>query len=248
MKSTLPVIILAGGLGTRISEESETRPKPMVLLQGKPILWHLIQIYASQGYDRFRIATGYKAEVIEEWVNENNKLNTWGFTCEIKAVFTGMDTQTGGRIRPILESESADRFMVTYGDGLANISLSALENFHSSHGKIATVTSVRPPARFGHIQSLNGVVTQFGEKNQTDVGWINGGFFVLNREILNYLDGDEVPLEQEPMSRLVQDGELMTLQHFGFWQPMDTLREKNLLEEFAKQTPPPWQQIPHQIG
>ena len=166
----------------------------------------------------------------------------------IQTINTGLNTQTGGRISEVMKTFPSEKFIATYGDGLANVPIKQLIAFHEAHGKLATVTAVRPPARFGHLHIEDSKVTDFGEKNQADSGWINGGFFVLNREILNYWDGDEVPLEQEPMSRLVQDGELMTLQHFGFWQPMDTLREKNLLEEFAKQTPPPWQQIPHQIG
>jgi glucose-1-phosphate cytidylyltransferase len=243
MSSTIPIIILAGGLGTRISEETETRPKPMVMLNGKPIMWHLMNIYASQGFHKFRIATGYKHEVIDEWVYSNNRNDTWGFKCDVRAIFTGLETQTGGRIRQVVKLEESDQFMMSYGDGLANVLLNSLESFHNSHGKIATVTSVRPPARFGHIESTNGVVTHFGEKNQIDVGWINGGFFMFNSGILDYLQSDEVPFEQGPMNQLVLSKELMTSQHFGFWQPMDTLREKNLLEELSKLPIPPWLEI-----
>ena len=243
MKARIPVIILAGGFGTRISEETEIRPKPMVLLEGKPILWHLLNIYANQGFTNFIIATGYKHEMIDEWVNSNNRTNGWDFDGNVETFFTGLETPTGGRVRKVIEENSSDQFMMTYGDGLGNVSLANLHRFHNNHGKIATVTSVRPPARFGHIHSDNGVVTQFGEKNQADVGWINGGFFVLNSEVVNYIQADG-PFEQAPMTGLVERKELMTFQHFGFWQPMDTLREKKILEDLAKLPVPPWQQIP----
>lgn len=236
----MPVILLAGGFGTRISEETETRPKPMVLIQGKPILWHVMNIYASQGFNRFRIASGYKHEVIDEWVYENNLQESWGFDCDVKAIFTGLETQTGERIRQVIQSDRSSQYMMTYGDGLANIDLIALLKFHNAHKKIASVTSVRPPARFGHIESVNGEVIQFGEKLQTDVGWINGGFFILEDRILDYLTGENVPFEQDPMMNLVRDRELMTSQHFGFWQPMDTLRERNILEDLSRLNIPPW--------
>ena len=241
-----PVILLAGGFGTRISEETETRPKPMVLIQGKPILWHVMNIYASQGFTSFRIASGYKHEVIDEWVYSNNLHQTWGFECDVKAIFTGLETQTGGRIRQVIESDRAKRYMMTYGDGLANVNLKSLLEFHILHRKVATVTSVRPPARFGHIDSSDGVVTHFGEKLQTDVGWINGGFFVLEDTILDYLQSDFVPFEQDPMMKLVKNNELMTSQHFGFWQPMDTLREKLILDDLSKLPTPPWQDLDFQ--
>jgi glucose-1-phosphate cytidylyltransferase len=238
-----PVILLAGGYGTRISEETETRPKPMVLIQGKPILWHVMNIYASQGFTCFRIASGYKHEVIDEWVYDNNLRRSWGFDCDVKAIFTGLGTQTAGRIRQVIESDPAERYMMTYGDGLANIDLKSLLEFHRSHRKTATVTSVRPPARFGHIDSADGVVTHFGEKLQANAGWINGGFFVLEDSISNYLQSDSIAFEQEPMMNLVKDQELMTSQHFGFWQPMDTLREKIILEDLSRLPKPPWQDL-----
>ena len=240
MKIDLPVIILAGGLGTRISEESEFKPKPMVLIGGNPILWHIMKLYAMQGFSNFIIATGYKHEIIDEWIASNDLNKSWGFECNVKSVFTGENTQTGGRIRKIMEMYSNKTYMITYGDGLANINMNQLVSYHFSHGKIATVTSVRPPARFGHIESINGQVTHFGEKNQVDVGWINGGFFVVNSSIKKYILGDLVPFETEPMEKLVAEGELMTNNHYGFWQPMDTLREKQLLEKYDKYEPKPW--------
>jgi glucose-1-phosphate cytidylyltransferase len=240
MNFETPVIILAGGLGTRLAEETETKPKPMVNIGNKPILWHLMGIYAEQGFNNFLIATGYKHEIIDSWIQNNNSEDSWGFECSVQSVFTGSETQTGGRIRRIIEKYSAKRYMLTYGDGLANVDLNLLLNFHHTHGKIATVTSVRPPARFGYIESNNGLVTHFGEKNQVNVGWINGGFFVIENQIQDYLINDEIPFEQDPMNKLVSDGQLMTSQHHGFWQPMDTLREKMLLTSLALEEVPPW--------
>lgn len=242
MTKNIPVIILAGGLGTRLSEETNSRPKPMVLLDKKPILWHIMQIYKSQGFTNFYIATGYKHEVVDKWVNENLDIfNEYGLS--VTVIFTGNETQTSGRLRMCFENINCDQFLFTYGDGLANVNIINLIKFHNSHKKIATVTSVRPPARFGHITSHEGLVTHFGEKNQTDAGWINGGFFAVNVGVLNYLTSDQEPFEQEPMSKLVAQGELMTYQHNDFWQPMDTLREKKILEELAKEEKPIWMRI-----
>jgi len=240
MSVDTPVIILAGGLGTRLAEETETKPKPMVSIGSKPILWHLMDIYASQGFNTFLIATGYKHEIIDSWIHKNNAEDSWGFECDVQSVFTGTNTQTSGRIRKVIDRHPAKRFMLTYGDGLANVDLNLLLNFHLNHGKIATVTSVRPPARFGHIESSNGLVTHFGEKNQVNVGWINGGFFVIENQIVEYLTNDEIPFEQDPMGQLVAKGQLMTSQHQGFWQPMDTLREKMMLTSLASEQSPPW--------
>ena len=239
-KSEIPVILLAGGFGTRISEETENKPKPMVLIGDKPILWHVMSIYANQGFRKFLIATGYKHEVIDAWVAKNTFQNSWGFECEVKAVFTGDDSQTGGRIKQIIESNPSDIYMLTYGDGVGNINLDKLLDFHMRQGKCATVTSVRPPARFGVITSEDGLVTHFGEKNQADAGWINGGFFVVNKKISQYIFEHEEPFEQQPLNRLVSEKELMTFEHEGFWQPMDTLREKQILEGFANSKNIPW--------
>jgi glucose-1-phosphate cytidylyltransferase len=230
----MKVIILAGGLGTRISEETNTKPKPMVLLDDRPIIWHVMSIYAKQGFDDFVIATGYKAEVIQAWVET---LEThWS----IQLINTGLHTQTGGRIR-IAASEFSDQtFMVTYGDGVGNINLGDLLDFHSQHGKLATVTAVHPPARFGVMQSSNGLVTDFSEKNLTNSGWINGGFFVLQRAVLEQILDDSEPFEYHALPRLVKMRELMSYEHEGFWKPMDTLREKEELSIMAKQALPPW--------
>lgn len=240
MNTNIPVIILAGGFGTRISEETEDKPKPMVLIGDKPILWHVMKIYAMQGFNDFIIATGYKHEVIDQWVSDNNENQKWGFECKVRQLNTGLNTQTAGRVRKVIEEVKADQYMLTYGDGVGNINLKKLLMFHNSHGCLATVTSVRPPARFGVIQSEDGLVTHFGEKNQADAGWINGGFFIINRGIKEYIESDEMPLELEPMSNLVNKKQLATYLHSGFWQPMDTLREKHTLETLAKGQEIPW--------
>jgi len=230
----MKAIILAGGLGTRISEETMDKPKPMVLIAGKPMLWHIMSIFASQGVDEFIIATGYKAEVIQEWVKTVKE--PW----KINALETGLDTQTGGRILECMKSIPGERVMATYGDGLGNVNLKALLDFHNHQGKLASVTAVRPPARFGVLESQNGLVTRFGEKNQADSGWINGGYFVLEPEVKDCIEGLHEPFESGAMMRLVQRQELVAYHHNGFWQPMDTLREKQDLEKLALLEPPTW--------
>lgn len=230
----MEVIILAGGKGTRMSEETHSVPKPMVEINGKPMLWHIMNIYAEQGYKSFTIATGYLSHVIEEWTN-SLKVN-WS----VKTLFTGLDTQTGGRIKRCIESLDDDNFLATYGDGLANVNIKELIQFHSSYRFAATLTAVRPPARFGSVELSGNKVSHFGEKNQADSGWINGGFFVLNRTVASLIEGDHEPLESGAFPRLVASGTLGGFTHFGFWQPIDTLREKKEMELFARETPPPW--------
>ena len=232
----MKVIILAGGLGTRISEETADKPKPMVLIGEKPILWHLMNIFASQGFNDFLIATGYKHEVIEQYFQ--NLESDWKVEC----VFTGKDSQTGWRIAQCLKRiDKGSHALVTYGDGLANVKIDDLVRFHDRHGKMATVTAVRPPARFGVLEFQNGAVTHFGEKNQADAGWINGGFFVLNQEISTLIEeSPQSTFESEVLPEVVKIGELMAYEHQGFWQPMDTLREKNILVELASEQTPAW--------
>ena len=234
----MKTVILAGGLGTRISEETADKPKPMVLVDDKPIIWHVMDIYARQGFKDFVIATGYKSEVISNWVEEEQDISLKELSIEI--LDTGLETQTAGRIRRCLEFIDEKEIMVTYGDGLGNVNINSLIQFHKSHGKIATVTAVRPPARFGFLHSKNGIVTEFGEKNQADAGWINGGFFVLNQEVLSYLKNDSDPFESTSLPDLVKEKSLMAFHHEGFWQPMDTLREKNELSRFSRLSIPPW--------
>ena len=230
----MKVILLAGGLGTRISEETSDKPKPMVLIDDKPIIWHLMNIYALQGFTEFVIAGGYRVEVIRSWVKTLN--SSW----DIEVLDTGLETQTGGRIRMCMESIGNERVFATYGDGLGNVNLKKLLEFHLSHGKLATLTTVRPPARFGVLESENGLVTHFGEKSQTDAGWINGGFFVLEPIVAKYVKNTVEPFETGALPRLVNEEELMAYEHYGFWQPMDTLREKMDLAELASKSTPPW--------
>lgn len=230
----MKVLILAGGLGTRISEETTDKPKPMVLISGKPMLWHIMSIFSTQGFNEFIIATGYKGEVINDWAETVKE--PW----DIQTLDTGQDTQTGGRIAQCLDATNDDRVFVTYGDGLGNVNLANLLDFHMHQGKLATVTAVRPPARFGVLESKNGLVTKFGEKNQTDSGWINGGFFVLEKKVRDSIMGDHEPFEVGALPRLVSEQNLTAYHHGGFWQPMDTLREKHDLEVLAKLRTPPW--------
>ena len=233
----MKAIILAGGLGTRISEETADKPKPMVEIAGKPILWHIMSTFSKQGVSEFIIATGYKGEVIRDWVKTLTE--PWN----INALDTGENTQTGGRIRECMNSVPNESVFATYGDGLANINLNNLREFHNHQGKLATVTAVRPPARFGVLESENGIVTNFGEKNQADSGWINGGYFVLESAVSSYIHELSEPFETGAMPRLVKESNLSAYHHFGFWQPMDTLREKIELENFASQPTPPWTSI-----
>jgi glucose-1-phosphate cytidylyltransferase len=236
----MKVIIIAGGLGTRIAEETEDKPKPMVLIKDKPILWHLMNIFSVQGIKDFIISTGYKSEVIEDWVYNNRICDINNDILNISTLNTGLSTHTGGRISEVMKSMPNERVIATYGDGLANVSIKNLLDFHNSHGKLATVTAVRPPARFGYLKIENHKVTHFGEKNQSDEGWINGGFFVLEPEVSGYVEFIEEPFETGALVRLTNEGQLMSYQHSEFWQPMDTLREKRQLEEMANEKTPPW--------
>lgn len=253
----MKVIILAGGLGTRLSEETESKPKPMVLIDDKPILWHLMNIFSQQGLDEFVLALGYRGEIIKRWLLDLNdldgditidtlhrKVHHLGkgdhYSWKVTALETGLNTQTGGRIAQCMRAFPGERVIATYGDGLANISIKKLLEFHKSHGKKATVTAVRPPARFGHLHIEGDKVIHFGEKNQADAGWINGGFFVLEPEVADLVFDDSEPFESGALPRLVEEDQLMAYHHDDFWQPMDTLREKQELARYAQQTPPPW--------
>jgi glucose-1-phosphate cytidylyltransferase len=250
------VILLAGGRGTRLAEETMIRPKPMVEIGGKPILWHLMSIYASFGFNDFLVACGYKGEQIKEYFRNAffdssdfvvdmtsgsiDVLNKPRVDWKVALIDTGLDTMTGGRLlrlRPWLKDKP---FMATYGDGLGNVDIKALLAFHKSHGKLATVTAVRPPARFGDLALDGDMVRAFAEKPQTGEGWINGGFFVFEPGILDAIAGDETSLEQGPLDRLAAEGQLMAYRHAGFWQPMDTVREKELLEGLWAGGSAPW--------
>jgi glucose-1-phosphate cytidylyltransferase len=233
----MKVILLAGGLGTRISEETMNKPKPMVEIAGKPLIWHLMNIFAIQGFSEFIIATGYKGDVIHEWVDTLEE--NW----KVTALDTGLNTQTGGRIKKCMDSVPKERVFATYGDGLANVNLMQLLRFHEMRGLLGTITAVRPPARFGVLESFNGVVTRFGEKSQTDSGWINGGFFVLEPAVSNLVFNELEPFETGALPRMVERKNLAAYHHAGFWQPMDTLREKLDLEKLVLQEDPPWLRI-----
>jgi glucose-1-phosphate cytidylyltransferase len=230
----MKTILLAGGLGTRISEETGNKPKPMVLIDDKPIIWHLMNIFATQGFNDFVIAAGYKSEVIHDWVSNTE------FAWNVEVLDTGLNTQTGGRIRQCINGSDGEEFLATYGDGLGNVDLNALIDFHRSHRKLATVTAVHPPARFGVLEIDAGKVRHFGEKVQAGSGWINGGFFVLNRKVADYISGDSEPFEVGALPRLVAEENLMAFEHEVFWQPMDTLREKQDLAQLATLPVPPW--------
>ncbi|MDA1227272.1 MAG: glucose-1-phosphate cytidylyltransferase [Chloroflexi bacterium] len=253
----MKVVILAGGHGTRLAEETSARPKPMVEIGGKPIIWHIMNIYAQSGHKDFLVACGYKGEFIKEYFHNfyihssdyfvNLKdgsldvVNDNGFDWNIGVIDTGLNTMTGGRVLRLRNWLEGDTFMVTYGDGLGNVDIAKLVAFHKEHGRLATITAVRPPARFGELV-LNGgsEVREFSEKPQTGEGWINGGFFVFEPQVRDYLSDDQSILEREPLERLAADKQLMAYQHEGFWQPMDTLREKQLLETLWNNGEAPW--------
>ena len=252
----MKTVILAGGKGTRLAEETSIRPKPMVEVGGKPVLWHIMQIYAFHGFTEFLIACGYKGEMIKEYFHnfsihssdyfidlttgQRTVVNGSGINWQVGLIDTGLDTMTGGRLLRLRKWIGEEPFMMTYGDGLGDVNICALLEFHQAHGKIATVTAVRPPSRFGNLTLRGTTVTEFAEKPQTDEGWINGGFFVINPKIFDYLENDETILEQETLVRLAKEGELMAFRHPGFWQPMDTLREKILLESLWSSGQAPW--------
>jgi len=228
------VVILAGGFGTRLSEETDSVPKPMVRIGKTPILHHIMTYYAKFGHSDFLIAMGYKAEVIKEFFSELVEPD-WS----VQLVDTGLETSTGGRIKR-LEHLLDNEFHLTYGDGLSNVNLDKLVDHHKNFGKIATVTAVRPPARFGTIESIKGIVTKFAEKDPQEAGWINGGFFCLNKKVCSYIIDDTTSFESGPLNQLVAIRELSAFEHTGWWQPMDTLRDKRTLQELWERGEAPW--------
>lgn len=253
----MKVVILAGGLGTRLSEETDLKPKPMVEIGGKPILWHIMKIYSSYGFNDFVICLGYKGYVIKEYFANyfmhqsditidlkhhttevhDSKVEPWRITL----VDTGYNTQTGGRIKRIQKYIERETFMLTYGDGVGNVDINSLLNFHRKNGKFATVTAVQTPGRFGALNiDQNDTVVEFQEKPKGDGAWINGGFFVLESGVVDYITGDETIWEKDPLENLAKDNQLTAFKHKGFWQPMDTLRDKNYLENLWQSGNAPW--------
>ena len=252
----MKTVILAGGLGTRLAEETSARPKPMVEIGGKPILWHIMKHYGHYGFNNFAIALGYKSEVIKDYFLNYYTLNS-DITVNLKTgdvtahdshredwvvhlVETGLHTQTGGRIKRLKPWIGSETFMLTYGDGVSDVDVRELVAFHRQHGKIATITAVRPPARFGDLTLDGDQVAQFAEKPQGAQGWINGGFMVLEPEIYDLINDDSVGLEKDVLEPLSAQGQLMAYRHVGFWQAMDTLRDKNYLEQLWQSGNPAW--------
>ncbi len=254
----MKVVILAGGFGTRIGEETMLKPKPMIDVGYKPILWHIMKIYAHYGFNEFVICLGYKGYQIKEYfanyflhesdvtykyedkvkrVIHTHKAEPW----QVTLVDTGLETTTGGRLKRVKKYLGNESFMFTYGDGVGDVDIRELLKFHRSHGKLATVTAVRPLGRFGALSiKKDNQVGKFQEKTEGNNSWINGGFFVLEPAVIDYIEGDETPFESTPVRKLAKEGQLMAFRHAGFWQPMDTLREKNLLEELWKSGKAPW--------
>ena len=253
----MKTVILAGGLGTRISEETHLKPKPMIEIGGKPILWHIMKSYSAYGIHDFIVCCGYKGYIIKEYFAnyflhmsdvtfdmENNKMEVHQQNAEpwrVTLIDTGDETQTGGRLKRVANYlKDDDAFCFTYGDGVADVNITSLIKFHRQHGKLATITAVQPPGRYGAINMENGDVRGFIEKPKGDGGWINGGFFVLSPKCIDYIAGDQTAWEAEPLSAIARDDQMRAFQHTGFWQPMDTLREKNLLEDLWDSGNAPW--------
>ena len=252
----MKVVILAGGLGTRLSEYTEMIPKPMVTIGGRPIIWHIMQTYAHFGYKDFYLALGYKAEIIKEYFLNYRSLNA-NFTVDLATddvnfhqvdatdwhvtlVQTGLQSNTGGRVKRMKSFIGNETFMLTYGDSVADINIDELLKFHKSHGKMVTVSGVRPSARFGELEMQEQKVISFREKPQTTQGWVNGGFFVCKPEIIDFIEDDLTILEKEPLEKISEMGELMSYQHEGYWQCMDTKRDRDHLEKLWQSGSAPW--------
>ena len=252
----MKVIILAGGFGTRLSEYTESIPKPMISVGGKPILWHIMDTYAKFGHKDFYIALGYKAEVIKEYFLNYRTLNS-DFTVnlsndsvvshqqdavdwKVTLIDTGLNSMTGGRVKRMRDFIGNEPFLLTYGDGVANIDIDALVKYHKSHGKMVTVSAVHPGARFGKLDINENVVTSFKEKPQVTQGWINGGYFVIESSFFDLIEGDSTILEKQPLEKAAQMGELMSYLHHGFWHCVDTKRDRDSLDEMCQAGTPPW--------
>jgi len=253
----MKVVILAGGFGTRISEESHLKPKPMIEIGEKPILWHIMKLYSYYGYNEFIICAGYKQHLIKEWFNDyfiHNSDITFDFTqgdevivhnnvsepWKVTVVDTGINTLTGGRIKRVKDYIGDEPFLLTYGDGVSDVDIKAVVDYHLLHGKLATMTAVQPEGRFGVLDIINGQVQSFREKSKDDMGWINAGFMVLDSKVFEYIAGDSTTFEREPFETLAAEGQLMCYKHDGFWQCMDTLRDKEKLDKLWALGQAPW--------
>jgi glucose-1-phosphate cytidylyltransferase len=253
----MKVAILCGGLGTRLSEETQLKPKPMVEVGGRPILWHIMKCYEKHGFEDFVLALGYKGEVVKDYflnyharqsdltvtlkTGEVSFTNPTAENWRVTLIDTGATTQTGGRVKRLADTlRGGGTFMLTYGDGVSDVNIRELLAFHRKHGRIATVTAVRPPARFGDLQIVDGRVDHFAEKPQTGEGWINGGFFVCEPQIFDYIADDATIFERAPLETLAREGQLMAFHHSDYWQSMDTLRDKNALETLWASGDAPW--------
>lgn len=253
----MKAVIFAGGLGTRISEESDLRPKPMVEIGDRPILWHVMKMYSNHGINDFVICLGYKGYMIKEYfynyyrhtsdfkinlaTGDYQVLDTQTENWNITFIDTGLNTQTGGRLKRVKDVIGDETFCLTYGDGVSDIDISKEIEFHKGHGKLATIAAVQPPGRFGMLKIDDiGSVSDFREKRAEEIGWINGGFFVLDPKVIELIPDDDTVWEREPLEHLAKTGDLVSFKHTGFWQPMDTLREKRILDEMAKSGSAPW--------
>lgn len=252
----MKVVLLAGGFGTRISEESHLRPKPMIEIGGKPILWHIMKEYSHYGFNEFVICAGYKQQVIKEFFAnyflhmsditfdmQNNQMEVHNNSAEpwkVTVVDTGLNTMTGGRVKRVRDYIGDETFLLTYGDGVCDVNIHQLLEFHRAHGKMATMTAIQPEGRFGVLDMTGDRIDAFREKSKGDTGWINGGYMVLEPKILDFIEGDETIFERQPLEKAAQQGELMAYRHEGFWQCMDTLRDKEKLEEMIEKGNAPW--------
>lgn len=253
----MKAVILAGGFGTRITEESSLKPKPMIEIGNYPILWHIMKSLYQQGIDEFIICAGYKQHMIKEYFadyylhcsdvtfdfSDNGKTTIHSSSSEkwkITVVDTGLNTMTGGRIKRVKKYLGGEPFLLTYGDGVSDINIAKLVEFHKSHGKLATLTAVHPSGRFGVLNLKGSVVSKFGEKTESETDWINGGFMILDPKVVDYINGDDTVFEREPLEKLSKEGELMAYKHPGFWQCMDTLRDKQVLESIWDSNKAPW--------
>jgi glucose-1-phosphate cytidylyltransferase len=253
----MKVVLLAGGFGTRISEETQLKPKPMIEIGGRPILWHIMKYFSAYGYNEFVICAGYRQQVIKEWfanyflytsditfkLGNNNEMivhNHYAEPWTVSIIDTGLKTMTGGRLKRIKDYIQDEPFLMTYGDGVSDVDIHQLVDFHHNHEGLVTMTVVQPESRFGNIDFDGDYARSFREKNSSDVGWINAGFMVIEPEVLDYIEGDSVVFEREPLERIADEGKLACYKHNGFWQCMDTLRDKNMLEGLLEKEKAPW--------